>query len=130
LPISIWVIKQVSKFRSETNISRGGQIAGFFLILLGGLASILNFYLLFFIILGQYIGNLTAGSGRSGLMTTKLKDFPEESAAVDTIFSPLATAVGSILGGLMIVPLGYPPIFILGGVMILITGIYGQLAKK
>jgi len=130
LPISIWVIRQVSKFKSEINIARGGQIAGSFLILLGGLASILNFYLIFFILLGQYIGNLTAGSGRSGLLTTKLRDFPEESAAVDTIFSPLATATGALIGGLIILPLGYPLIFVLGGLIILITGTYGRLVKK
>jgi len=42
----------------------------------------------------------------------------------------LATAVGSIIGGLIIVPFGYSAIFIVGGTIILITGIYGRLAKK
>jgi predicted MFS family arabinose efflux permease len=126
LPISIWVIKQVAKFTSEKNISRGSQIDGIFSILLGGLVSILNFYFIFVIMLGKSVGNLMANSGRSGLLTTKLREYPEESAAIDTIFSPLATAVGAIIGGLIIGPLGYPLIFVLGGILIFGGGIIGQ----
>ena len=125
LPISIWVIKQIGKFRSEINISRGSQIDGIFSILLGGLVSILNFYYIFIIMIGKYIGSLMTNSGRSGLLTTKLRQFPEESAAVDTIFSPLATAVGALIGGLIIGSLGYPLIFILGGILIFGGGILG-----
>ncbi|MBU0546777.1 MAG: MFS transporter [Patescibacteria group bacterium] len=130
LPISLWIIKQVAKFPSKINICHGSQIVGVFSILLGGLASILNFYLAFFIIIGKYIGGLMTGSGRSGLLTTKLKKFPEESAAVDTIFSPLATAFGALIGGLLIPILGYPLIFIFGGVLIFFFGFFGKLAKN
>jgi MFS family permease len=130
LPISLWVIKQVAKFPSEINVCQGSQIAGIFSILLGGLASILNFYLAFFIMIGNYIGGLMTGSGRSGLLTTKLKKFPEESAAIDTIFSPLATAFGALIGGLLIPILGYPLIFILGGIFIFLAGIFCTLAKN
>jgi hypothetical protein len=126
LPISIWVIKQVAKFKSETNISRGSQITGIFSILLGGLVTILNFYYIFFIMIGKYIGGLMAGAGRSGLLSTKLKEYPEESAAVDTIFAPFATAVGAIIGGLIIGTLGYPLIFILGGVLIFLLGFFAK----
>ena len=126
LPISIWVIKQVGKFKSEINISRGSQITGIFSILLGGLVTILNFYYIFIIMLGKYIGGLMAGAGRSGLLTTKLRKYPEESAAIDTIFAPLATAVGAIIGGLIIGPLGYPLIFIFGGILIFAGGIIGK----
>jgi len=133
LPISLWVIKQVSKFRSEINICRGGQIVGVFSILLGGMANILNFYYVFFIMMGKSIGGLMANSGRSGLLNTKLREYPEELAAVDTIFSPLATAVGAIIGGLIIGSLGYPLIFILGGIIIFGTGflgVFGMLPKN
>ena len=126
LPISFWVIKRVAKFKSEINICQGSQITGIFSILLGSLVSILNFYLIFFIILGKYIGGLMAGAGRSGLLTTKLKEYPEESAAIDTIFSPLATAFGAIIGGLIISVLGYPLIFIIGGILIFSAGILGK----
>lgn len=129
LPISIWVIRQVAKFKSEINISRGSQIAGVFSVILGGFASILNFYSLFLIMIGKYIGGLMAGSGRSGLLTTKLKEYPEESAATDTIFSPLATAFGALIGGLLISILGYPLIFIFGGIFIFLAGTLGKLQK-
>lgn len=130
LPISFWVIKQAGKLTSEKNISLGSQITGIFSILLGGLAGFLNFYLIFFIMLGKYIGGLMAGSGRSGLLSVKLKECPKESAAVDTIFAPLATALGSIIGGLIIGSLGYPLIFVLGGVLISGAGIFGVAKSK
>jgi MFS family permease len=121
LPISFWVIKQISKLSSEKNVALGSQVTGFFSILLGGLASILNFYYVFFIMLGKYIGGLMSGSGRSGFLTTKLKEYPEESAAVDTIFSPLATAAGALIGGLAISFLGYPLIFVFGGIFLILS---------
>ena len=130
LPISIWLIKQVARFRSEINISRGSQITGIFSILLGSFVNILNFYYIFLIMLGKSIGGLMTGSGRSGLLTTKLKEYPEESAAVDTIFAPFATATGAIIGGLIILPLGYPLIFVLGGILLFGVGTVGYLFKK
>lgn len=130
LPISIFLIKQIAKAQSELNISKGSQILGIFTLLLGGLSSILNFYHIFIISLGQSIGGLMSGSGRSGLMATKLKEHPEESAAVDTTFSPLATAVGSVIGGLLIGPLGYSILFILSGTLLLGTGILGVVKSK
>ncbi len=130
LPISFWVIKQVAKFKSEINISRGSQLAGIFSIFLGGLASILNFYLIFFIMLGNSIGGLITDSGRSGLLSIKLKNYPEESAAVDTVFSPLATALGAITGGFLISLLGYPLLFFFGGISLFISGIFGKKFAK
>lgn len=130
LPISLWVIKRVARFKSEINISTGSQIAGIFSVILGGLVSILNFYSMFLIMLGKYVGGLMTSSGRSGLLTTKLREYPEESAAVDTIFPPLATSVGALIGGLAIVPLGYPLIFIIGGILIFGGGIFGKKVAK
>ncbi len=56
LPISFWMIKRVAKFRSEINISWGSQVAGIFSMILGGLSGILNFYLIFIIIIFHSIG--------------------------------------------------------------------------
>ena len=122
VPISIWLIKRISKLNSERNVSLGSQIVGIFSILLGAFAGVLNFLSIFLIMIGKYVGGLMAGSGRSGLLTTKLKEYPEESAAVDTIFAPLATAIGALVGGLIILPLGYPLIFIIFGVLIFGAG--------
>lgn len=130
LPVSIWVIKQVAKFKSEENIARGVQISGVFSILLGACASILNFYSVFVITIGQYAGNLMAFAGKSGLFNNKMKQYPEESAAVDTIFSPFATALGSIFGGLLIALIGYPLIFIGAGFFIFGGGFLGGILAK
>ncbi len=130
LPISFWVVKQVARFKSEINISWGSKIAGIFSILLGGLYSILNFYSVFIIMLGNSIGSLVSDSGRSGLLSIKLKKHPEESAAVDTVFSPLATALGAITGGFLISLLGYPLLFFFGGISLFISGIFGKKFAK
>lgn len=125
LPAS-WIIVKMIKKNSINNISRGSQIVGAFSFLLGALSSFLNFYLVFIIMLGKNIGGLITGSGRSGLMTTKLKKYPEESAAVDTIFSPLSTALGALIGGLIIIPLGYPLIFVGSGILIFLSGLFAK----
>ncbi|MFH1181096.1 MAG: MFS transporter [bacterium] len=131
LPISFWIIKQVARFKSEFNISSGGQLAGIFSVLLGGLAALLNFYSAFLIMLGQAVGDLISSSGRSGLLSLRLKKNPEESAAIDTIFSPLATAFGSLAGGLIIGFLGFPLVFVAGGVLLFGAGTIGRrFAKK
>ncbi|MBI4101655.1 MAG: MFS transporter [Candidatus Nealsonbacteria bacterium] len=130
LPISFWVIKQVGKAKSETNISRGSQFSGVFSFLLGALGGVLNFYLAFFIMLGSHVWGLVADAGRSGLLSVKLKKYPEESAALDTVFSPLATAFGSFFGGLIIPWLGYPMIFMLFGALLFGTGFIGRKFAK
>jgi len=80
--------------------------------------------------LGTFIGSLITDSGRSGLLSLKLKKYPEESAAIDTIFSPLATAAGAIIGGFVILPLGYPLVFILLGLLIFTSGTLGFLFRS
>lgn len=127
LPISYLVVRIIKK-KSVANISYGSQIVGAFTFILGALTNFLNFYLVFVIMLGKNIGGLITNSGRSGLLTSKLKKYPEESAAVDTIFSPLSTALGALIGGLVIGPLGYPLIFALSGVLIFTCGLFSKKA--
>ncbi|HQK58466.1 MAG TPA: MFS transporter [Candidatus Pacearchaeota archaeon] len=118
LPLSVWVIKIISQRRSEVNFSLGAKIVGVFSVILGILANYLNAVCMFFIRLGNNIGGLMASSGRSGLMAANLKEYPKESAAVDTIFSPFATAFGALFGGWLVSAFGYPFIFISFGSLI------------
>ncbi len=130
LPISFWVIKQVGKLKSEKNISLGSMIVGSFSILLGVFSSALNFFSIFLITLGSYAGGLTAFSGRSGFLSKRLQKYPGETGVIDTIFSPLATAAGSLIGGLLIGLLGFPSIFIIFGSIIFSTGALGGAFVK
>ncbi len=105
LPLSFIISKNIDRAKNIENISLGGKIVGIFSIILGLLASIINAFSLLIIVLSKNIGNLVANSGRSSLMGTKLKKYPEEAAAIDTIFSPLSTALGSLIGGILILAL-------------------------
>ncbi|MFA5080324.1 MAG: MFS transporter [Candidatus Paceibacterota bacterium] len=119
LPISFFIAKRINKSSSEQNICLGSKVVGLFSIILGSITSILNFYSIFIITLSQSIGGLITNSGRSGLMSAKLKKYREESAAIDTIFSPLSFALGALIGGFLIVSFSYSLIFIVGGIIIL-----------
>ena len=125
LPISLFVISRVAKQKSEKNISRGVSITGFFSILVGSLVSILNFPLMLLMILGKSAGNLMTDAGRSGLISRKLEKYPEEAGTIDTIFTPLGTALGAFISGLLIASLGFPGLFLIGGIFAFLVGILG-----
>ena len=76
------------------------------------------------------MGALMADSGRSGLINRELKEYPEEAGAIDTIFSPLATALGALISGILIAFLGFNLLFIFGGIFVLIAGIGAKKFAK
>jgi len=130
LPISLFIINKLTKQVGEKNIFQGSFITGFFAILLGSLTVFLNFPLLLLMALGKSAGIIMAGSGRSGLLSQKLKENPEEAGAIDTVFSPLGTAFGALISALIIGFLGYQLLFILGGAFVILVGlICKKLAK-
>jgi predicted MFS family arabinose efflux permease len=118
MPLSLYLIKKIGEQKSARNIIRGGVIAGSFTILLGILMPVLNFFSILLINIGRSFGGLMANSGRSGLVTRELKEYPEEAGAIDTIFSPLGTALGSLISGLIIGLLGFNLLFVFGGVFV------------
>lgn len=119
LPVSFWIAKNIDKRKSVENIISGGRIVGLFSVLLGAMSGVLNAFFVGTVVMSKNIGNLVTNSGRSGLMGAKMKDHPEEAAAIDTIFSPLSTALGSLLGAFLIYYLGYPWIFVIfGGIIV------------
>ena len=107
------------------------MIAGSFTILFGILMPVLNFFSILLINIGRSLGGLMANSGRSGLVTRELKEYPEEAGAIDTIFSPLGMALGSLVSGFLLVCLGYNLLFILGGIFVFGAVFFGRrVAKK
>ena len=127
IPISFFIIKRIGKIGSGKNIFQGVIITGIFSIVLGGLGAFANFSTIFMAKFGQSIGGIMAGSGRSGFLSKKLKDCPEQASAIDTIFSPLGIAIGSLISGLIIGFLGFNNLFILGGIFVIITAIIGKI---
>ncbi len=130
VPISLFAIKRIAQLKSEKNIFQGVAISGIFSIILGILGAFANFYTIFLVKLSQGIGGLMSGSGRSGLLTEKLKKHPKEAGAIDTIFSPLGVGLGSLISGLIIGFLGFSNLFILGGVFVTAVAIIGRRISK
>jgi MFS family permease len=130
LPMSLLIIKYLGRLRSEKNIFQGGLITGISSILFGVLVPVLNFFSILLINFGRSIGSLITNSGRSGLISQKLKENPEEAGAIDTIFSPLGVALGALISGAIIGFLGYQLLFIIGGIFVVIVGIVGKKLVK
>lgn len=128
LPLSLLLIKYLEKTSSKKNVFQGGIIAGAFSIVLGLAAPFLNFLNVLIINLIKSAGSLICNSGRSGLISKKLRAEPEEASAIDTVFSPLGVAFGAFISGLLISFLGYQLLFIFGGIFVIfITFICNKL---
>jgi len=127
VPISFFAIKRIGKLKSKKNIFEGAAITGMLSIVLGVLGIISNFWTIFLIKFGQSVGGLMSGSGRSGLLSQKLKKYPEEASALDTIFSPLGVAIGSLVSGLLIGFLGFNNLFIFVGIFVLVAATIGKI---
>jgi MFS family permease len=123
LPLSLWVVQEVKKRKSTINIIKGSEIVGVFSMVLGAFSSFLSLPLLFVVTLGKNVGGLMTSSGRSGLIFQHSKNRPSEAGALDTVFGPFATALGAIIGGPLILVLGYPAIFMVSGAILLLGGV-------
>jgi len=127
---SLYLIRRLEKLKSEKNIFQGGIITGIFSILYGAFLPFLNFFSFMIINLFQSGGSLVCDSGRSGLVSKMLEENSEEAGAIDTIFSPLGTALGALVSGAIIGFLGYRFLFISGGIFVLVVGILGKRFAK
>jgi len=129
LPALFLVIRQFGKggHRSESAIVRGSLVAAIFSIAFGVFAGFLNFFVILFLLLGKSVGVYISDTARSGLIAGELKANSEEAGAIDAVFSPLGTAFGSLISGLLLGSLGFGLMFILGGA---ITGLAGIVAGK
>ncbi len=129
LPISLLLIKKISDRKREKNIFQGSLISGFSSLLIGVAPFILNFWFLITVLLGRTIGNIMVGASRSGLLSKKLIRIPEESAALDSVFSPLGISLGALIGGLLVKITGYYLLFALGGIIIITEAILFKSKK-
>lgn len=130
LPISLLAIRQVGRQKSEKSVFGGNFAYGFFSILLGLIVPLLNFFSAILIVIGRNASGLMVYSGRSGFLTKKIKDYPEEAGSVDTIFSPLGTALGSMFFGLIIGFFSFRFLFILSGILLLCAALFHYFLNR
>jgi MFS family permease len=112
------------------SVRQGGFVAGFFTILFGLFVPVLNIFNIFIFDFFRGSGSFICNSGRSALLNRRLHSSPGEAGALDTVFSPLGIALGSLIGGMLIGPLGYRWLFVLAGVLIIGSVMLADLAKK
>ena len=120
LPISFFGLHILSKNTSLKNIFIGSLLFGIFSLLIGWFGIFLGF--IGTLILNEILelGSFVSSSARSGFVSRIFSSHPSEAGALDTIFSPLGVALGSLVGGLLIGYIGYSGIFVFGGILILL----------
>lgn len=132
----VFVIRLWQGEKFTESIVGGGLVAGLSSIILALALPFLNFFGIFMLQLAQNSGYFVAGSARSALVARKLKKFPQEAGVIDTIFSPLAVALGSLAGGFIVAWLGYQWLFFISGAIIITAliayflGIFKFVAQK
>jgi MFS transporter, DHA1 family, multidrug resistance protein len=123
LPVSLYGIRVLSSSGIVKTILLGGILFAISSVAVGMTASIVGFAgILILMVIGE-LGSFLSNSSRSGFVTKAFPSFPRGGAVLDTIFSPLGTALGALVGGLLIGYIGYSGIFILGGIMILLLAL-------
>lgn len=130
LPLSLFAIKILSSSKIIKNILIGGVIFAISSIVVGFTASSVGFIgILILMEIGEF-GSFLSNSSRSGFISKIFSSFPHGSASLDTIFSPLGTALGSLIGGFLIGKIGYQNIFIFAGIILLILSLSIVNKKK
>ncbi len=119
LPISFIGLHILSNKTSLKNILMGSLSFGIFSLLIGWFGIFLGFIGILILSELLELGNFISSSARSGFVSRIFSSHPREAGALDTIFSPLGTALGSLVGGLLVGYVGYSGIFVFGGILIL-----------
>jgi MFS family permease len=103
----------------EKSVMAGATVAGLFSIFFGFPAACFNYVSVFAADFFKGAGSFVCNAGRSSFVARKLKKDPEEAGALDTMFAPLGVALGSLVAGLLIDPLGFQWLFFSGGAAVL-----------
>ena len=125
-----FIIRPVQRDKNESSIVSGSLVASAASLFFALPLRFLNFGAVFAIDFVQNAGAFLAGAGRSAMLTRRFKDVSAEAGALDTMFSPLGTALGSLTAGFLIGPLGYQWLFFWGGVIVIILVVLSKIAKR
>jgi MFS family permease len=126
----VLAIKNRQKDRNESSIIGGSLIASAGSLFFALPLVFLSFFGVFIIDFIQNVGIFVCGAGRSALVTRRLGsaaftdgrppvNLSYEAGALDTMFSPLGTALGSLTAGMLVGPLGYQGLFFFGAASVL-----------
>ena len=121
------VIRPAQKDKNESSIVRGSLVSSFGSLFFLLPLPLLKFITVFAIDFVQNAGAFLASAGRSALLTRRLTTVPAEAGALDTMFSPLGTALGSLTAGFLIGPLGYQGLFFWGGAVVIVLTLVVKL---
>jgi hypothetical protein len=124
LPLSLLGVRIFSKTNLVKTIFAAGVIFSISSIAIGLTASFVGFLGILALMVTAELGSLLSNSSRSRFIAKTFASFPHGSAVLDTIFSPLSVALGSLLGSLLISHIGYSGIFISWGILILFLSLF------
>jgi len=121
MPISLYGIRILSCPNIVKTIFIGGLIFAISSILIGLTAAFVGFIGILILMEVGELGSFLSSSSRSGFISKAFSSFPHGAAVLDTVFSPLGVALGSLGGGLLVGNIGYSGIFVIGGILIVIS---------
>lgn len=127
VPLSLYGISILSKIVKSHHIFRGSFIFAVSSIIFAIFGPSTGFMGILILMEIMELGGFIANAGRSGILSKAFEKHSRETAALDTVFSPLGTAFGSLAGGLLIGVLGFPVLFISGGVVVLLVSLWAKL---
>lgn len=123
LPLSLYGIRILSGWNITRAILIGGTMFAATSIAIGFTASFLGSLGILILMLIGELGNLLSSSSRSGFISKTFSSYPHGAAVLDTVFSPLGTAIGALFGGLLVSYIDYAGVFIFGGIIIAILAL-------
>lgn len=117
LPLPFFAVRIMQKIKNIDILRKGILIEGAVAIFFGAFATVLNFVGVLAVIILDSFGTLMADTGKSSILSHRLKDYKEEASTIDTILSTLFPALGSMAGGIMISYVGYGNTFLAAGLI-------------
>ncbi len=130
VPFALYSIHRFSKEDEANDIFKGGLLFGIVSFLFGwGRGALSNIEILVLMELAEF-GSFLTSTGRSGLLSRAFAFYEREVAAFDTVFSPLAVALGAMIGGLLIGSVGYFALFAGGGIFVLMITLFSRLLRR
>lgn len=117
VPVSYLIIRYALGSHSRRNVYGGSFMFALGSVVFGVLANRLDFIGVLALALVRGAGALVTNSGRSGHLSRAFPKLYEPAGVVDTMFSPLATALGTLTGGFLLHYLDFGSLFTQAGVL-------------